>query len=89
MYIIYVYNVCIYKCMYRVYTYVYNYICVMCVCMYIYIYIYIYACVCVCVSVPAWNIEIPVLDGVSIRSYVWQQEGEVQTNYFTGWYWEV
>ena len=46
MYIIYVYNVCIYKCMYRVYTYVYNYICVMCVCMYVYIYIYMRVCVC-------------------------------------------
>ena len=44
MYIKYVYNVCIYKCMYRVYTYVYNYICVMCVCMYIYIYMRV--CVC-------------------------------------------
>ena len=78
MYIMYVYiNACT-ECIH-----VYNYICVMCVCMYIYIY------ACVCVSVPAWNIEIPVLHGVSIRSYVWQQEGEVQTNYFTGWYWEV
>ena len=80
MYIMYVYinacTECIHMC-----------IIIYVLCVYVCIYIYIYACV--CVSVPAWNIEIPVLDGVSIRSYVWQQEGEVQTNYFTGWYWEV